>query len=424
MDSEQIIEEENLGLPSEVALSDRNYENVKATNEEPNKLAMKEEKSFPNVKRKYAEYRRRIERKLEKIEDDISIYNRLDMEKLTEEDKRKIEERKKNLESRHQIIILNEEIHLNHRVHSISHKPIKVLKSVYSKIRNFASYLNSKRKEKKDDLKVDEFDDENIMKRISEGISESLKNFNSKQKSEASSFSEENSNENEGLYNLTHDEIIQDNLASSLSEMNIGKDDDSIKKEDSSTLLPIESTELNPIKQDNLIVPAIRENVIIPPERSEFSIKEPSTLEEMARQADCSSKIDELTSIREGYMNEIRRREQLRQEAENKRLKEAEARKEAEKAEVELKEKLRQASEKLASIKEQNANLEHEIQISSTEEQTYIGKKQEAMRNFQELDDMLSEKFISNNNEDSYGASGFNATQQGNSIDFNQGKGK
>lgn len=396
------IEEEQIEY-EDAQFVERDYKNAEGTKNKSKAFQMRNN-SYSNSEKKYKDFRRKTQRKLQQMEKDIEAYNNFDVTKLANKDRKKFEEQKKNLESKFNIVLFSEERKKEHRINSFAYKPIKILKKVVSKCKQLDSFLFSSKKENDyEEINLEEFSENNIK----DMIKDSFENVDFSQEEViaeniANSFEDSLQNGEDSL-GLKQENIVQDELINPPTDvisnnMNISKNDES-SKNDTVNSSDIEKTELFPIKEDSIddaIASYPRENIIVSPERVDLvQTKEPSALEKMTDQTEISANIDELSNLREVYMNEIKRREQLRQEAEAKKLKEAEAKKEAERAEVELKEKLKQASEKLVSIREQSANLEREIQESSTEEQIYIGKKQEAMKNAQELEEMLSGNYTS-----------------------------
>ena len=94
--------------------------------------------------------------------------------------------------------------------------------------------------------------------------------------------------------------------------------------------------------------------------------------------------------LKEETLKENERRNKLKQELEEKRLREAEARKEAEEATKAAEEKISNLTETLNALHHVNEQLETEkIQIDG-EEQKHLSVKEQALKDMQEIDEMLT----------------------------------
>ncbi len=110
---------------------------------------------------------------------------------------------------------------------------------------------------------------------------------------------------------------------------------------------------------------------------------------QLEKSAELSYK-EKLMKLKEETLKENERRNKLKQELEEKRLREAEARKEAEEATKAAEEKISNLTETLNALHHVNEQLETEkIQIDG-EEQKHLSVKEQALKDMQEIDEMLT----------------------------------
>lgn len=444
MDEREQIEEENMGIPDEVEVVDRNLENA-ASGMPPheyqsNNIKMRKDTSMPNVENRYIGYSRRKRKKLNLLDQEINNLESVSTIDFTKEEAEKLEEKLKNLKTRRNITITLAKYSYT-RARLMSSRPIKIANFVFGKIKKFGSFIYNKIRNHNKEKNENSIDVNNIKPSdVSKMVNERLNNIEP-EKEVMSMDENKDSNVDTSIYRMKKDDIIQDDLSipeskdefqypsipSDLIALNVYQNQD---KNPNQIIDNIVSPRLNEEGKDsigdenlnnqnkiNTSVDIEEEKkaeknnsdeeyvpVVVEPQNDEERYTlETSEMVKLANQAiENTQNTETLDQIKNALLDAYQRNQELKESKERAMANVNAAQQEANSVRNILQQKKADMKHNLSEMLEENASIESNIQQLESETAMYTGQKEVDEMELQQLKELNLMVFGTADNQNSF----------------------